>query len=253
MKKKVGTSIGIFSGKGGVGKTSMTLSLAGVYEIMTKRVLIIDLDLTGGQIAFCLQRDFTKTVYNFCDDVKMHRFSDFQDYVTAYDDYIDFIACPKDPRDAAKIDAFYLKTLLDKAVYFYDVVLIDMSHVLNEANLLMLDEVSKILFVLNNDPMDVKNLKNLVTIFKDLDKKNYDILLYEAKDPLKKYFLPSDIEDILNENIKYYISDEFYVKNLDEYIMNGQLVSLHPKAASVFNKDFSVLTRIASDMIKDGD
>ena len=40
-----GKIITISSVKGGVGKTTMTLNLAGIYCELNKRVLIIDLDL----------------------------------------------------------------------------------------------------------------------------------------------------------------------------------------------------------------
>ena len=43
-----GTSICVFSAKGGVGKTITTLNLAGIFEVLNKRVLIIDFDLSGG-------------------------------------------------------------------------------------------------------------------------------------------------------------------------------------------------------------
>ena len=54
MKKKMGKSIGFFSGKGGVGKTIMTLNLAGIYESLNKKVLIMDMDLSGGNISLSL-------------------------------------------------------------------------------------------------------------------------------------------------------------------------------------------------------
>ena len=42
-----GTSICVFSAKGGVGKTITTLNLAGIFEMLKKKVLIIDFDLSG--------------------------------------------------------------------------------------------------------------------------------------------------------------------------------------------------------------
>ncbi len=48
MKKKIGKSLCLFSGKGGVGKTILTLNLAAIYSQINKHVLIVDLDLSSG-------------------------------------------------------------------------------------------------------------------------------------------------------------------------------------------------------------
>ncbi len=249
MKRKTGRSISIFSGKGGVGKTVMTLNLAGIYESLNKKVLIMDMDLSGGNIALCLNKPASKTIYNFMDDYNNNRYKDFFEYVTKYDDYIDFLSCPKDPRQASKIDSKYIEIALEKAIGHYDVVLIDMSHVLNEVNLVLLDMVDEILFVLNNDPMDLKNLKSMLSIFKDLNKDNYKVMLYSARDPFKKYFTLFDMKNILKAHIDYAISSDFYLKNMDSYIMNGQIVTLQEKAASIFNKDYTSMMHAAIDLL----
>ena len=252
MEKKIGKSLCMFSSKGGVGKTITTLNLAGVFEVMGKRILIVDLDLSGGEIALALNKPYEKTIYNFAMDYMNNRYRSFLDYVTKYDDHIDFLASPKDPRQANKIASKYLEIMLDKAVYYYDIVLIDTNHILNETNLVLLDKADSILFVMNNDPFDVKNMKSLVTIFKDLDKTNFKIMLNDSRDPMKKYFSLYDLTSILKTEINYIISSEFYVKNIDQYIMNGKIVTLHPKASSVFSKDFAVLMKLATDFVKEG-
>ena len=56
MAIKKGKSFCVFSAKGGVGKTTTVLNLAGTYEKLNKKVLIIDLDLSGGSIAVALNK-----------------------------------------------------------------------------------------------------------------------------------------------------------------------------------------------------
>lgn len=253
MIKKRGKSLCLFSGKGGVGKTIITLNLAGIFEILAKKVLIIDMDLTSGQISLALNKPTSKTIYSFADDILNNRFEKFSDYVTRYDDLIDIFACPKDPRQAAKIETKYLEMILDQAMNEYDVVLVDTNHNLSETNLSILDKVDEILFVMNNDPLDLKNIKNLVTIFNQLNKTNYKIMLNDSRDPLKKYFTIYDLNSILKSDINYYISDESYLQNMDQFIMNGEIVTLQPKAATTINKDFAVYTKIATEFLKKED
>ena len=63
MNNQNGKVITISSVKGGVGKTTLTINLAGLYFLMKKRVLIIDLDLYAGGIATCMNVDNKKDIY----------------------------------------------------------------------------------------------------------------------------------------------------------------------------------------------
>lgn len=249
MKKKIGKSLCLFSGKGGVGKTILTLNLAAVYSQINKHVLIVDLDLSSGGIALATNKVFDKTIYNFVDDYNNNRFKDFNDYVVKYNENIDIMPSPKDPRQASKIDSKYIEILLDKAMFHYDMVLIDTNHNLNELNLVVLDAADNILFVMENDPMDLKNMKSLLSIFKDLEKTNYKILLNNSRDPFKKYFTLYDMKTIIKNNIDYEISSEFFLKNMDAYVMNGEIPMLQPKAPNIFNKDYTTMMNLAVNFL----
>ena len=159
------------------------------------------------------------------------------------------MASPKDPRQAAKIDSSYVEIILDKAVHNYDVVLIDTNHNLNEFNISILDRADEILFFVTNDPMDLKNMKSLLSIFKDIELNNYKILLNNSRDPFKNYFSLYDIKNILKANIDYSLTSSFFIKNIDSYLMDGKIITLEPKMPNVFNKDYAVYMTIATDLL----
>ena len=104
MKKEAAKVITVFSCKGGVGKTTTTLNLAGIYSLMDKKVLIMDLDLNSGGVAVSLNVDVSKTIYNVVDDMGNNRFDDIENYVCKYNDKIDVLSSPTHPRNALKID-----------------------------------------------------------------------------------------------------------------------------------------------------
>ena len=54
MNTSLGKIVTVSSVKGGVGKTTLTTNLAGIYFLLKKKVLIIDLDLYAGGIATIL-------------------------------------------------------------------------------------------------------------------------------------------------------------------------------------------------------
>jgi len=109
MKIKKGKSMCFFSAKGGVGKTTNILNLAGILEQLEKKVLIIDMDLYSGGIALYLDKKANKSVYNVAFDLMNGTFTDLANYTERVDNYIDVLSAPKDPRDASKIDAKYIQ------------------------------------------------------------------------------------------------------------------------------------------------
>ena len=248
-----GISIVVASAKGGVGKTITTLNLAGIFEVLQKRVLIIDFDLSGGGVSAALNISNGKSSYHFAYDYNNNQYQEFKNYVTKYDDYIDVLASPKDPRQAGKIDPKYVEIILDKAVFNYDVVLIDTTHDLTDFNILTLDLADYILFLVTNDPLDLKNMRSLISIFKDLNLKNYKVILNESIFPFKDYFGIYDIKNIIKANIDYVLSKDFYIKNIDTFIMNGKIITLDKRASSVFGKDYTTLMGICTDIFKEGD
>ncbi len=251
MAKKIGKSLCITSAKGGVGKTMTLLNLAGTYCILGKKTLIIDLDLTGGAIAVALNKGFEKSLYNIALDIDSNQFNSLNDYVTKYNDYIDFLASPKDPRQAGKIDTNHIDLILDRALLSYDMVLIDTTHNINELNLTVMERADNILFIVTNDPFDLKNLKSMLSIFHNLGKTNYKVLLNNSSNPFKNYFSLYDIKNILKANIDYTLSNKFYISNIDDYIMNGKIILLEDKFERKHPNEYTTFMTMASDFILD--
>ena len=98
-----GKIVTVSSVKGGVGKTTLTANLAGLYFLMKKKVLIIDLDLYAGGIATILNVDNRKDIYMLVDSISNNRFTSLRDYVCSYNSGIDVLSAPKDPRDVSRI------------------------------------------------------------------------------------------------------------------------------------------------------
>ena len=236
----------LFGVKGGIGKSVISMSLAGVASNKHIKTLIIDMDIYGGSIALALNKKQEKTIYNFVDDYNNNRYKDIKDYITNYNEYIDFIASPIDPRKSNKIDSEYLEILLDKSKFNYDLIILDTNHILNEINLSILDKSDEILLMISNDSFDIKNMRTLISIFKDLEKDNYKVLLNESIYNERNYFGIYDIKDIIKNNIDYVISNKFYIKDIDKYILEGNIITLNKKYINT--KDYKVMENIIDDI-----
>lgn len=246
-----GKIITISSVKGGVGKTTMTLNLAGIYCELNKRVLIIDLDLYSGGIAASLNVKNKKDIYTMIDSMANNRFTELKKYVTTYNKNIDALACPKDPRMGAKVSGRYIPVIFDLAKKEYDVVLVDTYHILDEINLTALDYSYMTLFIITNDIVDLKNMKSLISIFKDTDKKNYLILLNNSRDIGKDYLSLYDIRTIIKNNIDYTLSKNYYIKNIDKYTISGEILTLNNSINLFHSKDINNMKKMALDLIDD--
>lgn len=246
-----GKIITISSVKGGVGKTTMTLNLAGIYCELNKRVLIIDLDLYSGGIATSLNVKNKKDIYTMIDSIDNNRFTELKKYVTTYNKNIDVLACPKDPRMGAKVSGRYIPVIFDLAKKEYDVVLVDTYHILDEINLTALDYSYMTLFIITNDIVDLKNMKSLISIFKDTDKKNYLILLNNSRDIGKDYLSLYDIRTIIKNNIDYTLSKNYYIKNIDKYTISGEILTLNNSINLFHSKDINNMKKMALDLIDD--
>ena len=251
MNNNTGKIIAISSVKGGVGKTITTLNLAGLYFLEGKKVLVVDLDLYSGGIATCLNIETRNDIYTLVENMNSNQFTAISDYVCKYNNGIDVLACPRDPRMAMKIDSKFVPLILDIAKKEYDVVLVDTSHILSEINLTVLDHSYVSLLIITNDLVDLKNMKSLISIFKDTDKKNYIVLLNNSRDTGKDYMSMYDIRTVIDTNIDYTISRKYYIKDIDKYVVDGEILTLNKKLNSIHQKDVLNMRKMAMDLIDD--
>lgn len=253
MNSSLGKIITISSVKGGVGKTTLTVNLAGIYFLLKKKVLIVDLDLYAGGIATMLNVNCKKDVYMLVDSISNNRFSSLSDYVYPYNSGIDILAAPKDPRDVSKIESKYINKILNIARSEYDVVLVDTHHLLDEINLVILDTCDMSAFVVTNDLVDLKNMKNLICIFNEADKENYKIVLNNSRDTGRDYINLFDVRNMLRKNVDFTISKNFYIKNIDKYVLNGDILTLNKFINKMHAGDIKNMTKLAIELISESD
>lgn len=246
-----GKIISVSSVKGGVGKTTMTINLSGIYYTMKKRVLIIDADFYSGGVSAWLDLRNKKDIFMMIDSISNNRYSNIRDYVVSYNNGIDVLASPRDPRCALKIDCKYIPMIFEFARREYDIILVDTNHLMNEVNLMILDHVDMSLFMVTNDLIDLKNMKSLMSIFKDTKKDNFIVCLNSSRDTGRDYLSLFDIRNILKCNIDYTITSSFYIKNIDKYVLNGEILTLNRNILRFHGGDINRLRSIAKELIRE--
>lgn len=242
--------ITIASVKGGTGKTTTALNLAGTYSLMKKKTLILDFDLYSGGIALSLNIDITSDLYKLAYDMSVNEYKNINDYILNYNEYIDIIPAPKDPRYASKIEKKYINTILKKVINKYEVIIIDTNHFLDATNLILFDKSDTIMYIVNNSPLDIKNLKSMITIHKDMEKENYCIVLNESNTKLNEIFSNYDIKNIIKSNIDYTIPRTFYNKNINKFVIKGNIMILDKNIRLLNKKTIKIFNKIATDLLE---
>lgn len=251
MAMRQAKTILVTSVKGGTGKTTMALNLAGIYQNMNLNVLLLDLDVYGGSVAASLNLTYQNDLFDAMDDLNNNRFTNLEDYVVSYTEKLDVLPAPKDPRLAGKMSSKYLRVILTKAKLKYDVVVIDTNYFLSDINLLAMDASDEILYMVTNDPMDLKNMRTMVSIYSDMDRTNYKVILNESIYKMKNYFTVYDMKHIMNHAINYTIPSSFYIRNIEKYIMEGKIVALDKKVRATHKKGIANIEKLAESLIKD--
>jgi len=243
----MGKVITITSRKGGVGKTTTILNLAGVYSNLKKKVLILDLDLYSNSVAVSLNIKNAKTIHNLVLDITNNKFKEVKDYVYDYNEFIKVLPSVNDPRVASQIETRYIEQIINMIKHDFDVVLIDTNHVLTNLNLVIYDNSDTVLNIMSNDPVDLVNTRNFINIASDIEFPDLRILLNESNSLEEKYFSLYDMKEFLNYNISYKIGREFYIKTIDKYVLDGKILTLE----NVYKRDYKKLEGIGIDLLRD--
>ena len=240
--------ISITSGKGGIGKTIFLTNLAGVYEYLKKKVLIVDMDLYNGNISTLLDIHEEKTIYNFLEDLANNRLVDAKDYLHKYSEYIDILPSCKDQRQGNKISAKFVEKVIYTFINNYDVILIDNRHVPTPTTLVAHDLSNIILYMISNDSLDIANSREILNIYKNIGRDNVKVILNNSYRAKNGYFSEKDISEIINAKLDYVIKSSLYIKNIDKYIMDGKILVLNKKIGFVNPKDKEWFINVANDL-----
>ena len=239
MSVKKSKVITITSVKGGTGKSTFALCLAGSFSKKKLKTVILDLDLSAGVIAPSLNIKSINDIYTLTDDMANGRFETIDKYISKYNEYIDIIPSTNDPRNTLKVYPGYIDNLIKQLEHKYDVILIDTNHVTSNINLSILDASDIIMYIISDDLMDLKNMKTMISIYEDMNINKYKIVLNNS---LKKTLGSYEVKTVLEKDIDYIIPNSFYEKNIQKYVYNGKILTLE--------KNEKIFDLISEDILK---
>ncbi len=225
-EKKQGKVISIFSGKGGVGKTTLAVNLAvALASRPSTKVVIVDADIQFGDVALTLNVLPRSTMADVVAEKDHLDDNTLAAYMTAYSDQLHVLAAPLRPEQAESVSGKLVGAVLKQLRQSYDLILVDTASAFNEATIAALDAADAVVVMAALDLLTVKNTKLALEIMQSLGYAEEKIMLVlnratpeggiEAKEvetTLKRTFataIPTDGKTVvgaLNKRIPFVLS-----------------------------------------------
>jgi pilus assembly protein CpaE len=189
-----GKVVTVFSAKGGVGKTTLATNMAVHLARTEKRTLLLDLDLSFGDVAISLQIVPERSIYGAVAMVGHLDEEGIQSLVTTHEPSgLDVICAPSDPGDADRIPVSVVTEMIRVARRHYDYIIVDTPPSFTEHVLTAIDISDALVLIAT---LDIPAVKNLRVALETLDalgapKDNRVIVLNRAD--LKVGLRPEDV------------------------------------------------------------
>jgi pilus assembly protein CpaE len=192
-----GKVVTVYAAKGGSGKTMLATNLAIALAAGEKRVCLIDLDLTLGDVAIMLQLAPERTIADAVPVADRIDETGLRTMVTNYCPGVDVLLAPVLPTVAAQISRDLVTEILYLARSMYDFVVVDGPPVFNDHVLAALDSSHRYILVAAPSVTAMKNLRILLDTFDVLDyRKENALVVINRADP-RLGLTPADIERVL--------------------------------------------------------
>lgn len=154
-----GRVITVFSPKGGVGKTTMSVNLSVALARTRAEVCVVDLDLAFGDVAITVQIIPEHTITEAAESPDDLDYSLLKQLLTRHESGITILAAPTHPEGRDAITAALARKVIQTLRRHFDYVVIDTPPGFDEQVLGALDETDEVIIVATLDVPTIKNVK----------------------------------------------------------------------------------------------
>ncbi len=235
-KRELGQVYTVFSTKGGVGKTFVSINLAAsLAKNPEKRVVLVDLDLDFGNAALALNLYPKFTITDVIDDIR-HMDSDLiESYLIPHESGIKVLPANLQPAMNDFINAEHIHVILESLRESFDYVVVDMPGRFVETIMPALALADQLLVITTPELSAVRNIKVLLVTLKDLNFPQSKIRIVLNKEDLRGEIKKNDVETTLNKKVDAAIGLD-YRRVLSSLNRGVPLVYEYPK--NTLSKNF---------------
>ena len=228
-KSELGQVYTVFSTKGGVGKTFVSINLAAsLAKNQEKRVVLVDLDLDFGNAALALNLYPKFTISDIVDDIR-HIDSDLiESYLVPHESGIKVLPANLQQQMNEFINADHIRIIIEALRESFDYVIIDMPARFFETIMPALALADHLLVITTPEISSVRNIKALLVTLKELNFPQSKIRIILNKEDSKGDIKQKDVEATLNKKVDAAIGFD-YRRVLSSLNRGVPLVYEYPK------------------------
>ena len=224
-----------FSGKGGVGKTTLCTNSAVSLASRGKKVLLIDLDLQFGDADMALDVEPNESIVDLSRDQNGISLDSLLATCSTHPSGVQLLSSPNSPELAEYVTSAAVKSVIDIARNYFEYILMDCGCALVDPVITALENSDTIFMVNDVNILSLKRAKICMNVIQQLNQKDKAHLVIN-KNVKKNTVKIEDFENLLGIPAYAVISSDF--KSVNSSLNNGQPVIMY-KPRSPIAKDMA--------------
>ncbi len=161
----VGKLIAVYSGKGGVGCTTLATNLALQLHNEGTPAVLVDADLQFGDVLVCLNQQIRFSIYDLAIAADTLDDEIIEEVLTTHESGLRVLAAPRTLEDAGAVTEAILCRILSRLLGRYAYVIVDTASALDEVALPILEMADIVVTVATPEITSIKNARILLDMF----------------------------------------------------------------------------------------
>lgn len=224
-----------FSGKGGVGKTTICTNTAVTLASLGKKTLLVDLDLQFGDADMALDLNPNETIVDLARDTNGISIDNLTSCCSSHSSGLSVLASPSSPELAEYVSSGNVKAIVDVARNYFEYILLDCGCALTDPVITALESSDDIFMVNDVNILSLKRAKLCQNVLQQLNQQD-KVKIIINKNVKKNNVKISDFENLLGLDAYAVVSSD--LKTVNNSLNSGQpLVTFKPR--SIISKDIT--------------
>lgn len=186
--------LAFFGGKGGTGKSTLSVNIAALLAKMEKRVILIDLDLQFGDVALAMDLDPKDSIVELIQDRAGITIENINAFTVLHSSGVSVLSAPASPEYAEYVKSEHVEKVIDVLRPYYEYIVLDLPPTFNDVSIAALENSDEIMLIYNPDILSLRNFRTCTGILEQLHQNDKCKLIINKNE--KGLIKASDFEKI---------------------------------------------------------